>query len=58
MSLEKSFDKNEISKLKKMGHKFQYDLGGFGGYQAIMIRMEYIMVHLRAEKMDMLLGIK
>ena len=38
LSLEKSFDKNEISKLKKMGHKFQYDLGGFGGYQAIMIK--------------------
>jgi len=38
LSLEKSFDKNEISKLIKMGHKFQYDLGGFGGYQAIMIK--------------------
>ena len=38
LSLEKSFDKNEISKLKKMGHEFQYDLGGFGGYQAIMIK--------------------
>ncbi|MDC3103028.1 gamma-glutamyltransferase [Gammaproteobacteria bacterium] len=38
LSLEKSFDKNEINKLKKMGHKFQYDLGGFGGYQAIMIK--------------------
>ena len=38
LSLEKSFDNNEISKLKKMGHKFQYDLGGFGGYQAIMIK--------------------
>ena len=38
LSLEKSFEKNEISKLKKMGHKFQYDLGGFGGYQAIMIK--------------------
>ncbi len=38
LSLEKSFDKDEISKLKKMGHKFQYDLGGFGGYQAIMIK--------------------
>ena len=25
-------------KLKKFGHKFQYDLGGFGGYQAIMIK--------------------
>ncbi len=38
LSLEKSFNRNEISKLKKMGHKFQYDLGGFGGYQAIMIK--------------------
>ena len=26
----------EINKLKKLGHKIQYDLGGFGGYQAIM----------------------
>ena len=26
------------SKLKKLGHKFQYDLGGFGGYQAIMLK--------------------
>ena len=38
LSLEKSFDKNEISKLKKIGHKFQYYLGGFGGYQAIIIK--------------------
>ena len=37
LSLEKSFDMNEITKLKKLGHKFQYDPGGFGGYQAIMI---------------------
>ena len=27
-----------VEKLKKFGHKFQYDLGGFGGYQAIMIK--------------------
>ena len=38
LSLEKSFDMNEITKLKKLGHKFQYDPGGFGGYQAIMIK--------------------
>ena len=23
---------------EKFGHKFQYDLGGFGGYQAIMLK--------------------
>jgi gamma-glutamyltranspeptidase/glutathione hydrolase len=38
LSLEKGISEVEISKLKKLGHKFQYDLGGFGGYQAIMLR--------------------
>ena len=38
LSLEKKISSEEIKKLKKLGHKFQYDLGGFGGYQAIMLR--------------------
>ena len=38
LSLEKGISELEISKLKKLGHKFQYDLGGFGGYQAIMLK--------------------
>ena len=38
LSLEKGISLTEIEKLKTFGHKFQYDLGGFGGYQAIMIK--------------------
>jgi gamma-glutamyltranspeptidase/glutathione hydrolase len=38
LSLEKGISSIEVEKLKKFGHKFQYDLGGFGGYQAIMIK--------------------
>ena len=38
LSLEKKISAEEIKKLKKLGHKFQYDLGGFGGYQAIMLK--------------------
>ena len=38
LSLEKGISNQEINKLKKLGHKFQYDLGGFGGYQAIMVK--------------------
>ena len=38
LSLEKKISAEEINKLKKLGHKIQYDLGGFGGYQAIMIK--------------------
>ena len=38
LSLEKGISEVEISKLKKLGHKFQYDSGGFGGYQAIMLK--------------------
>ena len=38
LSLEKGISSEEINKLKKLGHKIQYDLGGFGGYQAIMIK--------------------
>ena len=38
LSLEKGISADEILKLEKLGHKFQYDLGGFGGYQAIMLK--------------------
>ena len=38
LSLEKKILSEEIKKLKKLGHEFQYDLGGFGGYQAIMLK--------------------
>tara|TARA_Y100001935_G_scaffold10536_1_gene8156 strand:- start:2762 stop:4441 length:1680 start_codon:yes stop_codon:yes gene_type:complete len=38
LSLENGISEIEINKLKKLGHKFQYDLGGFGGYQAIMLK--------------------
>ena len=38
LSLEQGIAEEEINKLKKLGHKFQYDLGGFGGYQAIMLK--------------------
>ncbi len=38
LSLEKKISSEEIKKLKELGHKFQYDLGGFGGYQAIMLK--------------------
>ncbi|MAX49545.1 MAG: gamma-glutamyltransferase [Gammaproteobacteria bacterium] len=38
LSLEKKISEEEIKKLKELGHKFQYDLGGFGGYQAIMLK--------------------
>ena len=38
LSLEQGISEEEINKLKKLGHKLQYDLGGFGGYQAIMLK--------------------
>ena len=38
LSLEKKISEEEIKKLKKLGHKIQYDLGGFGGYQAVMLK--------------------
>ena len=38
LSLEKGISEEVINKLKKLGHKLQYDLGGFGGYQAIMLK--------------------
>jgi gamma-glutamyltranspeptidase / glutathione hydrolase len=34
--LESGFRTDVIQKLMSMGHKIQWDLGGFGGYQAIM----------------------
>ena len=37
ISLETGFEYEEIRKLMKKGHKVIYDLGSFGGYQAIMI---------------------
>ena len=35
ISLESGFNYNEIRKLMKYGHKVNYSLGSFGGYQAI-----------------------
>ena len=37
VALEKGFDNKQIRELMKKGHKVIYDLGSFGGYQAIMI---------------------
>tara|TARA_A100001015_G_scaffold57242_1_gene62953 strand:- start:2590 stop:4275 length:1686 start_codon:yes stop_codon:yes gene_type:complete len=37
VSLEKGFDYKQIRELMKKGHKVIFDLGSFGGYQAIMI---------------------
>ena len=37
VALEKGFDHKQIRELMKKGHKVIYDLGSFGGYQAIMI---------------------
>ena len=36
LSLESGFDYKEIRKLIELGHKVIFDLGSFGGYQAIM----------------------
>ena len=36
LSLESGFDYKEIRQLIELGHKVIYDLGSFGGYQAIM----------------------
>ncbi len=38
LSLEKGISEVQIEKLKKLGHKIKYDAGGFGGYQAIMLK--------------------
>ncbi len=37
LALEKGFDYKQIRDLMKKGHSVIYDLGSFGGYQAIMI---------------------
>ena len=37
VALENGFDYKQIRELMKKGHKVIYDLGSFGGYQAIMI---------------------
>ena len=37
VALEDGFNYKEIRKLMKKGHKIIYDLGSYGGYQAIMI---------------------
>ena len=36
LSLESGFDYKEIRKLLEYGHKVIFDLGSYGGYQAIM----------------------
>ena len=36
LSLESGFDYKEIRQLIELGHKVIFDLGSFGGYQAIM----------------------
>ena len=36
LSLESGFDYKEIRQLMELGHKVIFDLGSFGGYQAIM----------------------
>ena len=37
LALESGFDYKQVRELMKKGHKIIYDLGSFGGYQAIMI---------------------
>ena len=37
LALETGFDYKQVRELMKKGHKIIYDLGSFGGYQAIMI---------------------
>lgn len=36
LNIETGFSWETIRRLMEMGHKLQYDLGGYGGYQAIM----------------------
>ena len=38
LSLESSFSDQTRQTLIKMGHRLKYDKGGFGGYQAIMLK--------------------
>ncbi len=37
VALESGFDYEVIRELMKMGHQVEFDLGGYGGYQAIMV---------------------
>jgi gamma-glutamyltranspeptidase / glutathione hydrolase len=37
IALESGFDYEVIRELMKMGHKIGFDLGGYGGYQAILV---------------------
>jgi gamma-glutamyltranspeptidase/glutathione hydrolase len=36
VNLESGFRTEVIQQLMRMGHKIQWDLGGYGGYQAIL----------------------
>ena len=36
INLESGFSYETVRKLMKMGHQVKWDLGGYGGYQAIM----------------------
>ena len=38
ISLESGFSEKTRQELKEKGHKLKYDKGGFGGYQAIMLK--------------------
>ena len=38
ISLESGYSENTRKELLKKGHKLKYDKGGFGGYQAIMLK--------------------
>ena len=38
LSLESGFSEKTRQELKEKGHKLKYDKGGFGGYQAIMLK--------------------
>jgi gamma-glutamyltranspeptidase/glutathione hydrolase len=36
VNLETGFDYQVIRELMKMGHRIKFDVGGYGGFQAIM----------------------
>ena len=38
ISLESGYSENTRNELLKKGHRLKYDKGGFGGYQAIMLK--------------------
>ncbi|MEZ5001230.1 MAG: hypothetical protein R2744_12690 [Bacteroidales bacterium] len=40
VNLESGFRTGVIQQLLRMGHRIEWDLGGYGGYQAIMGRKE------------------